>query len=116
CPPRASRTGPAGCLTCSVDIPFTIATFARRGLLAPGRPDHIAGQLSALLRWGYGLGGELRAAAARDPDQLAIVDERGRLTYAELLCRIERLAGALRDEVGVVAGDRVGLLCRNHGG
>ncbi|HKT00468.1 MAG TPA: AMP-binding protein [Rugosimonospora sp.] len=99
-----------------MDILFTAATFARRGLLAPGRPDRIAQQLAALLRWGYGLGGEIRAAAARDPQQLAIVDDRGRLTYAELLDRSQRLAAALRDAYRVAAGHRIGLLCRNSGG
>jgi acyl-CoA synthetase (AMP-forming)/AMP-acid ligase II len=99
-----------------VDISFTVATLARRGLLKPGRPDQVARQLNALRRWGFGLGGELRSATARDPDRLAIIDDRGRWTYRQLLDRSERLAGALHGAVGVTDQDRIGLLARNHGG
>jgi acyl-CoA synthetase (AMP-forming)/AMP-acid ligase II len=109
---------------------FTIATLARRGLLAPGHPTQVARQMAALRRWGFGLGGELRSAAARDPDRIALIDDRklasshreggssrdGTLTYGELLARTERLATALSRAVGVQPTDRIGLMCRNHGG
>ena len=95
---------------------YTLATLARRGVLVPGPPRATIRQLYALHRWGYGLAGELHAAAARDPDRLAIVDERGWLTYGELRSRSERLAGFLHGALGVAAVDRIGLLCRNHGG
>jgi non-ribosomal peptide synthetase component F len=76
-----------------VDLPFVVATLTRRGLLAPGRPIRVASQLGALRKWGWSLAGELRQAAARDPDRAAVVDERGaELTYAELLDRA-RAAG-----------------------
>jgi acyl-CoA synthetase (AMP-forming)/AMP-acid ligase II len=97
-----------------VDTAFTIATLARRGLLKPGPPTQVARQLAALRRWGFGIGGELRSAAARDPDRIAIVDERGPLRYGQLLERAERLAAGLRGSLGVQPGDRVGMLCRNH--
>jgi acyl-CoA synthetase (AMP-forming)/AMP-acid ligase II len=100
-----------------VDLPFVVATLTRRGLLAPGRPIRVASQLGALRKWGWSLAGELRQAAARDPDRAAVVDERGaELTYAELLDRAERLARATRAALGVQTGDRVGVLCRNHHG
>ncbi|MGC4807994.1 AMP-binding protein [Micromonospora sp. DT233] len=100
-----------------MDLPFTAATLVRRGLLTPGPPVRIAAQLNALRRWGWGLAGELRQAANRDPERTALVDERGEtLTYRQLLDRAELLAKALRDALGVAAGDRVGLLCRNHHG
>jgi acyl-CoA synthetase (AMP-forming)/AMP-acid ligase II len=100
-----------------MDLPFTIATLTRRGLLTPGPPIRIAAQLNALRRWGWGLSGELRQAANRDPDRVAVVDERGgKLTYRDLLGRAERLAKSLRGAVGVQPGDKVGLLCRNHHG
>ncbi|MFC7277058.1 AMP-binding protein [Paractinoplanes rhizophilus] len=90
--------------------PFVLATMGRRGLLHPGPPHRIVRQFAALGRWGYGLAGELRQAAARSPERLAVVDDSGaRLTYAGLLDRSSRLAGALP----VAAGDRVGVLCRN---
>jgi acyl-CoA synthetase (AMP-forming)/AMP-acid ligase II len=99
-----------------VDTAFTLATLARRGLLSPGPPVQVARQLAALRRWGFGLGGELRSAAARDPDRAAIIEKRGSLTYADLLERTEQLAAGLRGGYGVTAGDRIGLLCRNHAG
>ncbi|MEU5944069.1 AMP-binding protein [Micromonospora sp. NPDC047465] len=100
-----------------MDLPFVVATLTRRGLLAPGRPIRVAAQLGALRKWGWSLAGELRQAAARDPDRAAVVDERGaELTYAELLDRAERLARATRAAFGVQPGDRVGVLCRNHHG
>nr|BFE73434.1 hypothetical protein GCM10020092_067350 [Actinoplanes digitatis] len=97
-------------------VPFLLTTLARRGLLRPAPPTDVVRQLSVLRRWGFGLAGELRQAAARDPGRLAVVDERDALTYRELLDRAERLARALRDTAGVRPGDRVGLLCRNSVG
>ncbi|MEU6072374.1 AMP-binding protein [Micromonospora sp. NPDC047074] len=100
-----------------MDLPFVVATLTRRGLLAPGRPIRVSAQLQALRRWGWNIAGELRQAAARDPGRTAVVDERGaELTYAELLDRAERLARGMRAVLGVRAGDRVGVLCRNHHG
>ncbi|MFG1949838.1 AMP-binding protein [Micromonospora sp. NPDC048830] len=100
-----------------MELPFTVATLTRRGLLAPGGPIRVVSQLNALRRWGWSLAGELRQAVARDPGRAALVDESGAaLTYRELLDRAERLARSLRGGLGVQAGDRVGLLCRNHHG
>jgi amino acid adenylation domain-containing protein len=49
------------------------------------------------------------AQAAATPDALAVGDDSGELSYAELDARAERLAGRLR-AAGVRAGDPVGLL------
>ncbi len=94
-------------------VPFLLTTMARRGLLRPGPPIDVVRQFAALHRWGFGLAGELRQAAARDPGRLAVVDEHRAVTYRELLQRAERLARALRATAGVEPGDRIGLLCRN---
>ncbi|MFC3503640.1 AMP-binding protein [Micromonospora krabiensis] len=100
-----------------MDLPFIVTTLTRRGLLTPGRPIRVASQLSALRRWGWSLAGELRQAAARDPDRPAIIDEDGvELTYQRLLDRAERTARSLRAGLGIQAGDRIGVLCRNHHG
>jgi acyl-CoA synthetase (AMP-forming)/AMP-acid ligase II len=100
-----------------LDLPFIVATLTRRGLLTPGRPIRVASQLGALRKWGWSIAGELRQAAARDPGRPALIDEQGgELTYGELLDRAERLGRAMRAALGVQAGDRVGLLCRNHHG
>ena len=88
--------------------------LTRQGVLLPGRPDRLVRQVASLLTWGAGIAGEIRQAAARSPDAVAVVDElRGEITYAALLASSERAAGVLLDH-GVSAGDRVGVLCRNH--
>jgi acyl-CoA synthetase (AMP-forming)/AMP-acid ligase II len=98
-------------------LPHTLLTLGRRGLFKPGPPHRVATQLNALRVWGFGLAGELRSAAARDPDAVAIVDDdRGEISYGRLLNRAERLARSLSSVAGVRAGDRVGLMCRNHAG
>ncbi|HEY3007855.1 MAG TPA: AMP-binding protein [Micromonosporaceae bacterium] len=96
------------------DLPFVVATLARRGLLTPGPPHRMVAQLYALARWGFGLSGELRSAAARGSDRVALIDDDRVVTYGELVSRSERLAGSLRDAVRLREGNRIGLLCRNH--
>ena len=96
-----------------MDAVFIVSTLARRGLLNPGRPTRVARQLDALRRWGFSLAGELRSAAARDPDRTAVVDERRTLTYGQLEQRSRALAHALRGSYGLGPGQRVGILCRN---
>ncbi|HEY6594388.1 MAG TPA: AMP-binding protein [Asanoa sp.] len=101
----------------TVQAPFVVATLARRGLLRPGPPHRVAAQLLTLRRWGFGIAGELRQAAARTPGRAALIDEeRGAVTYARLRERAEALASVLRDTYGIGCGDRIGILCRNHVG
>jgi acyl-CoA synthetase (AMP-forming)/AMP-acid ligase II len=84
--------------------------MARRGLLRPGPPHRVLQQFRELGKWGYGLAGELRQAAARSPSRVAVVDDSGASwTYREMLDRSGRLGAALP----ISAGDRVGVLCRN---
>ncbi|GAA1787461.1 AMP-binding protein [Planosporangium flavigriseum] len=96
-----------------MEAAFLLRTLGRRGLLRPSRPDKVIRQLSAFHRWGFTLAGEMRSAAARDPDRVAMIDESRTVTYRELADRTQRLAHGLRSRLGVRAGDRVGLLCRN---
>jgi acyl-CoA synthetase (AMP-forming)/AMP-acid ligase II len=104
-------------VTSRMQLPHTLATLARRGLFTPGPPHRVAAQLKALRVWGFGLAGELRSATARDSHAIAILDEqRGKISYGELLGCAEQLARSLHGVCGVGAGDRVGLLCRNHAG
>jgi acyl-CoA synthetase (AMP-forming)/AMP-acid ligase II len=100
-----------------VESRFVITTLARRGLLTPGSPVRVARQLRELRQWGFSLAGELRSAAARDPDRIALVDElAGPLTYRHLDHQVRAVARSLASTAGVRAGDRVGILCRNHAG
>jgi acyl-CoA synthetase (AMP-forming)/AMP-acid ligase II len=95
--------------------PLIIAkTMAKRGMLNPGPPVAQVKQLTALKKWGFGLAGELRQAANRSPETVAVIDEtRGETTYAQLLANSEKIAVILR-EMGFGPGDRIGLLARNH--
>jgi fatty-acyl-CoA synthase len=64
----------------------------------------------------YGmLGGAVVAGAIRHGDHVALVDERGELTYKELDQRTNALANAWRER-GLEAGEGVAVLVRNHRG
>lgn len=54
----------------------------------------------------------IRLNARRNPDRVAVVDETGRLTHAELAQRAWSLARGL-EEMGIRPGDRVGVLAGN---
>lgn len=93
-----------------------VVTLVRRGVVGPALPHRAAGQLASILTYGVGLFGELRQAAKRSPGALAVIDEeRGESSFAELLAQVEVTTEVLRG-FGVRAGDRVGLLARNHVG
>ncbi len=85
------------------------------GLLRPMRPDVAARGVLALARDGLSPAAALGYSAARFPDRLAVVDDRGTLTFPEARLEADRLAGVL-EAGGVRAGDRVGLLSANHRG
>jgi acyl-CoA synthetase (AMP-forming)/AMP-acid ligase II len=55
-------------------------------------------------------------AAARFPDRLALVDEEGALTFAQLVARSTALAASLRTAHGLGPGHEVALLSGNHRG
>ena len=103
----------------AVDAVSTGATairlLAEAGIIRPIRPDRLLSMVGALRTWGLSLAAGADATAAASPRAVAIVDERGSLTYAELRDRTNALAHGLRG-LGVKAGDNVGILCRNHCG
>ena len=61
------------------------------------------------------LGGLVAIAAIRHPDQLAVIDEHGELTYRELDDRVNAIANAWIEH-GLKAGDGVAIMARNHRG
>ena len=69
----------------------------------------------ALKAWGTGAAGGFTAMALRDPGRVALIDERGPLTFGEIHERSNALARALAER-GVREGDGVALMCRNHRG
>src|SRR4051794_15208325 len=94
---------------------FLVKTLAGAGMLAPSRPDRVFAALNALLRLGITPAAGYAAAAARFPDDTAIVDERGGLTFREVHERSTAIAHALADD-GVGEGDGVAIMARNHRG
>jgi acyl-CoA synthetase (AMP-forming)/AMP-acid ligase II len=92
----------------------TTSTLVRAGVLSAGRPDKMARQLASLMRWGATVAGAYQAAAARGPNDAALHDERSLRTYGAVDERSNRLGNALSAR-GVVEGDVVALMCRNHG-
>lgn len=97
------------------DVAFAAITFARAGIAKPSRPDRIVRAAVALERFGPTLAAGYRSCAARWPDALALVDERGTLTFAEVDRRTNALARALSQR-GLTAGESAGIMCRNHRG
>lgn len=94
---------------------FMVRTLAGAGLLSPSRPDRLVGALAALTRFGLTPAAGYSAAAARYPDDVAIIDESGTMTYRELHERSNAIANALSDD-GVNEGDGVAVMVRNHRG
>jgi acyl-CoA synthetase (AMP-forming)/AMP-acid ligase II/uncharacterized membrane protein len=88
-------------------------TFYSAGMITPDRPDRLLGLVQALRKWGNTPAAGYAAAAVRYPDDDAIIDELGRLTFADVDDRTNRLANAFMD-AGILEGDQVGLMCRNH--
>ncbi|MDL5160534.1 AMP-binding protein [Actinomycetospora termitidis] len=99
--------------------PTELATGVRlligAGVVAPIAPHRVVKFPYALYRYGFTPTTAYTIGAWRHPDQIAIVDDRGTLTYRELHERTDRLARALADR-GVGPGSKVAVLCRNHRG
>jgi acyl-CoA synthetase (AMP-forming)/AMP-acid ligase II len=83
------------------------------GVASPERPDVLARMLKTLLDWDMTPAAGFIVSAIRYPDEPAIVDEKGSLTFAEVDRRTNALANALRDE-GIDADDSVAIMCRDH--
>jgi fatty-acyl-CoA synthase len=96
------------------DEAYFAALCVRSGLVGPQLPHITAQQLLGFERFGL-IGGALVAAAARNGDRTAIIDERGELTYRDLDRRSNALANAWREQ-GLEAGEGVAILVRNHRG
>jgi acyl-CoA synthetase (AMP-forming)/AMP-acid ligase II len=94
---------------------WTAKVLAETGIIRPTRPDKLLRIGLALQRWGPTPAAGYTAAAIRFPDDTAIVDELGTLTFREVHERTNALANALSD-AGINEGDGVAIMCRNHRG
>src|SRR3954463_213694 len=93
----------------------TLVTLTRAGIVHPERPDRLWHTVHALLRYGTTPAAGYTAAAKSFPDEPAIVDELGTLTFKEVDERTNALARAWRED-GIETGDGVAIMCRNHRG
>ena len=85
----------------------------RIGLLS-FRPSVPLAFLRAWWRCGSSYACLAEVAARRFPERIAVVDDRGGLTFRELRQQAEALSTSLAREPDLRPGDRVGLLARNH--
>jgi acyl-CoA synthetase (AMP-forming)/AMP-acid ligase II len=93
-----------------------LRAFAGAGILKPLPPGRALQALQAARTLGMGAAGGCAVSAARNPDGLAVIDERGTLTFAQLNARAERIAAALRAQLDVGPGRDLAVMCRNHRG
>jgi fatty-acyl-CoA synthase len=87
--------------------------LARAGVIAPESPATGIKLLRAMREWGLTPASGFVISAIRFPDDPAIVDEKGQLTFGEVDKRTNALARALADE-GVGPDSNVAIMCRDH--
>jgi fatty-acyl-CoA synthase len=96
------------------DEAYFAALCVRSGMVGIDPPHRWAQMLLSLERYGL-LGAACSVGAIRHGDRLAVIDERGELTYKELDQHSNAIANAWR-EAGLEPGEGVAILARNHRG
>src|SRR5207247_6595852 len=91
----------------------TAWTLVEAGIVRPIRPDKLVRIGLTLYRFGPTPAAGYTAAAIHSPNDVAVVDELGTLTFGEIHRRTNALAHSLAD-AGVLEGDGVAIMCRNH--
>jgi acyl-CoA synthetase (AMP-forming)/AMP-acid ligase II len=86
--------------------------LGRSGVLRPTHPAKLVRMAGAYRHWGMSLAAAFATAGARYGNRVAIFDDDGATTFAQLDRHTDALARGLREE-GVREGSVVGILCRN---
>jgi acyl-CoA synthetase (AMP-forming)/AMP-acid ligase II len=102
-------------LSAPADVLFDVRVLTEAGIIAPMRPDKLGRVAFELVRWGASPATGAAACAITHPDEPAIIDEAGELTFSDVHRRSNALAHSLR-EAGVGLGDGIAIMCRNHRG
>lgn len=76
-------------------------------------PRQVAATSAALARWGPNLAAIYAAAATRHRNRVAVIDDRGSVTYSAIDRDSTAFAKGLRS-LGLRSGDHIGILCLNH--
>ena len=79
------------------------------------RPDKALRIGTTFLRWGASPATGIATAAIHHPHEIAVIDERGSLSFERLHRRSNALARSFA-AMGVGYGDGIGIMCRNHRG
>ena len=108
---RARRLAGAGRAAMSTAVLYGRAGLAlvRAGVIAPMRPDRALRMIGAARGLGVGAATAVAAGAARHPARVAIADDDGVLTWAELDAR----GAALASTLPVGPDGRLAIMCRN---
>jgi acyl-CoA synthetase (AMP-forming)/AMP-acid ligase II len=108
--------GLAGKVASAVGDGFYAArAFQQAGLVRPVRPDKLLRSGLAISRFGPSPAAGAVSGAVHYPNDPAIVDELGVLTFEQVHRRTNSLARAFRG-TGIEAGDGVAIMCRDHRG
>ncbi|HEV7562254.1 MAG TPA: acyl-CoA synthetase [Solirubrobacterales bacterium] len=97
------------------DSAFEARVLHEAGVIAPMRPDKALRVGVSFLRWGASPATGVTTAAIHHPHEIAVIDERGSLSWERLHRRSNALAHSFA-ELGIGYGDGVGIMCRNHRG
>jgi fatty-acyl-CoA synthase len=114
---RLPGGGPLAALGSRVKHPEQLARAAevmvRAGIVRADRPDKLLRAARVLLGWKLTPAAAFVVGAIRYPDEPAIIDEVGTLTFEEVDRRTNALARAM-SEAGVSSDDSVAIMCRDH--
>ena len=93
----------------------SLRVLMQAGVIRPIRPDKLVKAAVTLARWGRSPAAGFITGAIIHPDDTAVVDDRGMLTWREIDERTNALANSLAD-AGIKEGDGLAIMCRNHRG
>ncbi|HEY2653650.1 MAG TPA: acyl-CoA synthetase [Solirubrobacteraceae bacterium] len=112
--PRAIVKGSLKLAERAGDEAYFAALCVRSGMVGLELPHNLLRVLLAFEHYGM-LGAAVGVGSIRHGDRLAVIDERGELTYKELDEHANAIANAWRDG-GFEPGEGVAILVRNHRG
>ncbi|MEK6229698.1 MAG: AMP-binding protein, partial [Actinomycetota bacterium] len=93
----------------------SLRVLVEAGVIRPIRPDKLVKAAITLARWGRSPAAGFITGAVIHPNDTAVVDDRGTLSWREIDERTNALAHSLAD-AGIKEGDGVAIMCRNHRG